>query len=1157
MDLRPCACGEIRFARRRAITEENGEPIVTYTGPCATCGTEREFAFRHPDKPEEPPPGDGARWFGAPTPSQLLDAGEWLHVADTAAAAVPSTDSAPTPDVADELATAMGAIDEVLNCVPAGADAVPASAFHTERGKSIYAADPARFEVARLRGSRTTYKDLLVQLRLPDKTVLSPDEVRGVFSRLYKAWGYLGSTAVNDALRVLGWSEQPPEGQPDGIPAGAASDPNVILAATGLPTRIGMIRLSNGTISRISANATDPVPADSVPADAFLDDAFTLACRAAARDLGRPDEKLPGPVKQERWRRENVWLAVRKAGTTVELTMEPAQPAVPSTPDASAAPGTPVATGTPAAAGHASPAGPTGSGPSGAPGAAQPGPAAGLPTAAPAASPLAGQTGQTGLPGPSTGGDLSPEGGPSWEDFRRRLAAALAGLEVDQFLVISKEVAPLHYVQAIRFTEMLHAEAASNQFLEGHLRLTNDEERTLAAAGWHPPSGDAFENWWARVPRGARDSDYEQLATMMVTALREVYHVGAPSELVYRSYQNGPNAGARELSALGISRETGMAQGAAATRDAPATPPSDGPAPGATPSALPETPQAPRTPSVPQTPQSPAAPQSPAPHGPQSSPAPQGPQTSPGPETPQAPPVPPLPPRPRTPAISTATPQPPAPPRPPTPPVPQAGGPSSSGTDGYTGDDGGVPHNPSAPPPPPQRPPDLARPYTSNPNLHLEVSTKGRRHKRPEQPPADTPAHLTGDAASRTGHVPRHQAPPVPPSPSAPPSASAPPSTPAPTDPAPVGPQGPEPGRGDGSGWSRQAPGTDPEPYSFGSPDPAASPGRPAPTRPGGGADLPYRPGEQEPYGQRPSAGPGLGPDTGHTGGTGWSPATPSTSSTSAADPKPYSFGPTAPVTPPQGPGATGGPFGADAGPTAGPGAAAPELPTFGSPPRPLDTPGRSDTMAGAGRPGEAGYPGPVGPADRRTADGPGASAAADPSRGSLLGGLPQAVTNRPDLNGAIMQKVLAHDHVAAYLERGYDMVSGFVHRLADISHLRTPEQLMRSLGLAYQGTPFSDQDEAVHVIRWRARIPSLYRTPLGGTTEETMRSVPGGWVVEAPPFSGTGYAPTFSEVIPEFKVDSHRLPHMAEMYRVDRGGSEVKVAVYNADEQRWAPVEQ
>jgi hypothetical protein len=54
-----------------------------------------------------------------------------------------------------------------------------------------------------------------------------------------------------------------------------------------------------------------------------------------------------------------------------------------------------------------------------------------------------------------------------------------------------------------------------------------------------------------------------------------------------------------------------------------------------------------------------------------------------------------------------------------------------------------------------------------------------------------------------------------------------------------------------------------------------------------------------------------------------------------------------------------------------------------------------------------------------------------------------------------MMQKAIAPSQVSYYLDRGYDRVSGFVHRASEISHLRTPAQLEAALGLAYPGSPF------------------------------------------------------------------------------------------------------
>ncbi|GAA4073145.1 SseB family protein [Actinomadura miaoliensis] len=151
-----------------------------------------------------------------------------------------------------------------------------------------------------------------------------------------------------------------------------------------------------------------------------------------------------------------------------------------------------------------------------------------------------------------------------------------------------------------------------------------------------------------------------------------------------------------------------------------------------------------------------------------------------------------------------------------------------------------------------------------------------------------------------------------------------------------------------------------------------------------------------------------------------------------------------------------------------------------------------------------------------------------------------------------VMQKVVRPDHVAHYVEGGYDLVAGYVHRLQDVRELNTPSRLVHGLGLAWDGSPFSAGDEEIHVIRWQAVRPALYRRPLGGIDEWSMSIIPGGWVIEKAPFHGSGYASGDGPAIPEFKVDSLRLPHGAEIWRLGRSGGETLVAAYDADQRRW-----
>lgn len=167
------------------------------------------------------------------------------------------------------------------------------------------------------------------------------------------------------------------------------------------------------------------------------------------------------------------------------------------------------------------------------------------------------------------------------------------------------------------------------------------------------------------------------------------------------------------------------------------------------------------------------------------------------------------------------------------------------------------------------------------------------------------------------------------------------------------------------------------------------------------------------------------------------------------------------------------------------------------------------------------------------------------PERGHAPGG-------PADTGPTIMQQTLPIDHLARYLRHDYPWVGGYVHRFADVAGLITPAQLMAGLGLAYDGSPFVATADAVLALRWPMVGSGLYRTPFGGPTEAAMRAMPGGWVIEGPPFSGTGFAAGDGPPIPEFKVESVPLPHGAELYRIDVTGRQVPIAVFDADRARW-----
>ncbi|MFI7026224.1 hypothetical protein [Micromonospora sp. NPDC049900] len=163
MDLRPCSCGDARFPRQSAVVAlADGELASRYTGACAGCGREREFVFRLP--PGLGTPGTGFR-YGGDEPSELLDPGEWLLVADAYAGQVSANaDGDSGPPARAALTRAVAALDEVGKFIPADRDAVPPETFASDRGRHLHRREPGRFRRDRLRAVRETYAGMLAQL---------------------------------------------------------------------------------------------------------------------------------------------------------------------------------------------------------------------------------------------------------------------------------------------------------------------------------------------------------------------------------------------------------------------------------------------------------------------------------------------------------------------------------------------------------------------------------------------------------------------------------------------------------------------------------------------------------------------------------------------------------------------------------------------------------------------------------------------------------------------------------------------------------------------------------------------------------------------------------------------------------------------------------
>lgn len=135
----------------------------------------------------------------------------------------------------------------------------------------------------------------------------------------------------------------------------------------------------------------------------------------------------------------------------------------------------------------------------------------------------------------------APDDALTWADFQGRLAAALARMRDETFLIISTpgdEGSAGCYVQFAAGAWGLRAEAVSSRFLPADRPLTGDQEATLAALAWLPPGVGAERgpNWSRLWPPPA---PFDEIAALAIRTLREVYGVSRPAALrhIYRSFE--------------------------------------------------------------------------------------------------------------------------------------------------------------------------------------------------------------------------------------------------------------------------------------------------------------------------------------------------------------------------------------------------------------------------------------------------------------------------------------------------------------------------------------------------------------------------------------------------------------------------------------------
>lgn len=158
-----------------------------------------------------------------------------------------------------------------------------------------------------------------------------------------------------------------------------------------------------------------------------------------------------------------------------------------------------------------------------------------------------------------------------------------------------------------------------------------------------------------------------------------------------------------------------------------------------------------------------------------------------------------------------------------------------------------------------------------------------------------------------------------------------------------------------------------------------------------------------------------------------------------------------------------------------------------------------------------------------------------------------------PDRLPPVVQQVLSPADVADRLGADEGRVSGYVHHARDTAHLGAPTAVLDAVGRGHETDDLLSGTGSITLLRWAVVGRELYRTPLGGTDEERRDAV-AGWVVEEPPFTGTGFASPDS-VVREYRVQGLPLPHGAQMFELEPDGTERRRAVWDGLRETWVLV--
>lgn len=134
----------------------------------------------------------------------------------------------------------------------------------------------------------------------------------------------------------------------------------------------------------------------------------------------------------------------------------------------------------------------------------------------------------------------------AWPPFSQKLAAALARLEEDQYLIVAVKQSNRFIQFASQGSFGIRVETTSNNFLTKQEKLDERQIAALIEAGWHAPTGNPDDSTPESDPDGSPNffvefsapASFEAVTNLTIRTFAEILRVPHPGFLQYEAFDD-------------------------------------------------------------------------------------------------------------------------------------------------------------------------------------------------------------------------------------------------------------------------------------------------------------------------------------------------------------------------------------------------------------------------------------------------------------------------------------------------------------------------------------------------------------------------------------------------------------------------------------------